>query len=360
MANSANSNRISIAHISLARGYKGNERQTELLIKELANLGVPQVLVCRDNSPLPMHLTGTKNLKVIRIGGMTDPRLMGHFRLGKQCTILQAHEAHAMQWCLVHYLMCGTPYVLTLRKDDPERNNFVNRAMFHNAAAVVGISKVIKTNFEKTFERQCYVIGDCASHLQANPDMVHRFRQAFKNRFVVGNVGALINRQNGQSVLIDAAKILKTKIPELVIVLVGAGDDSGLLKAHAEGMPNIKFVGFRRNFLDYIASFDAFAYPVNNAGTGSIILDVMEQGVPVIASNVGGITDLVQHGQSGLLIRPGDANMMADHILALKRNPALRKNLVQNAYNVVDDHSSANMAASYYRIYTSIVQQSRI
>ena len=85
MANSANSNRISIAHISLARGYKGNERQTELLIKELANLGVPQVLVCRDNSPLPMHLTGTKNLKVIRIGGMTDPRLMGHFRLGKLC-----------------------------------------------------------------------------------------------------------------------------------------------------------------------------------------------------------------------------------------------------------------------------------
>lgn len=355
----AATNRLSVAHISLARGYKGNERQTELLIKELANLGVPQALVCRDDSPLPIHLDGVKGLKIFRIRGMSDPRLMGHFRLGKQYSILQAHESHAMQWCLVHYLLFGTPYVITLRKDNPERNNFVNRAVFHNAAAMVAISKVIKSSFEKVFSRNCNLICDCSSHLKPNYDTVQRFRQHMKNRFVVGHVGALINRQKGQSVLIDAAKILKNKLPELVIVLVGAGDDSGLLKLRAQGMPNIKFVGFRRNIIDYIASFDVFAYPVNYEGLGSIILDVMEQGVPVIASNVGGIPDLVKHGQTGLLIKLGDAEALAEHILTLKRNPGFRQNLINNGYNEVELHSSAAMAADYYRIYINVLNDGK-
>lgn len=351
----AATNKLSVAHVNLARGFTGMERQTELLIRELANLGVKQALVCRDDSPLPSHLDGVKNIKVYRIRGMSDPRLIGHFRLGSRYSIIHAHESRAMQWSLVHYLMYGTPYVLSLRNEKLEADNFVNRAVFHNAAYIVAVSKVIKANFEKAYSRSSQLICDCSSRFSANEEIVQRFRNAMKNRFVVGCVGPLINREKGQSVLIDAAKILKNKLPELVVVFVGSGDDGGLLKAHAQGMPNVKFVGFRRNVIDYIAFFDVFAYPVNQEGVGSIILDVMEQGVPVIASNVGVIPDLVKHGQTGLLMKPGDAETLADHILTLKRNPSFRKNLVHNGYEEVELHSSAAMAADYYRLYINIL-----
>lgn len=353
----ATQKRLSIAHVSLARGYKGNERQTELLIKELANLGVPQILVCRDDSPLPAHLDGVKGLKFIRISGVTDPRFIGHFRLGKMCTLIQAHEHHAMQWCFVHYLFFGVPYVVTVRQEEPEKVTLLNRAIYHNAAAVVAISKVIQANLAKAFSREINLICDCSSHLKANPDVVRRYRHALKNRFVVGNVGALINRQKGQSVLIDAAKLLKHQLPELIVVFIGGGDDVGLLKQHAEGMPNIKFIGFKRNIVDYIASFDAFAYPANEEGLGSIILDVMEQGIPVIASKVGGIPDIIKHGQNGFLIEPGDAESLAHHILQLKKDRALRNMLVSNGYNEAEMHSSAAMAADYYRIYINILNK---
>ena len=346
---------LSVAHISLARGYKGNERQTELLIKELANLGVPQTLVCRDDSPLPMHVDGVKQLRIIRISGLTDPSLIGHFRVGSSCSILHAHEAHAIKWCFVHYLIFGTPYVITERRPDPERKGFFDGARYNSAAAVVGISRTIKTNLEAKFKRKIECIGDCSSHFKCNPDVVQHYRKALKNRFVVGQVGALINRENSQTTLIDAAKLLKQKLPELVIVFVGGGDDMGLLKMHAEGMPNVKFIGFRRNIIDYIASFDVLAYPVNKEGVGSILLDTMEQGVPIIASAVDSIPDVIKNGVNGFLIKPGDARALAHYILHLKKDRATRNAIVNNAYAEVENHGSAAMAASYYRIYTAIL-----
>ena len=346
---------MSVAHISLARGYKGNERQTELLIKELAKLGVPQTLVCRDDSPLPMHVDGTNKLRIVRISGLTDPSFIGHFKVGGSSTILHAHEAHAVKWCFFHYLFFGTPYVITERKVAPEKKSLFDSAFYKSAAAVVGISKVIKANLETRFARKIEFIGDCCSHFKANPDIVQRYRQALKNRFVVGQVGALINRENSQTTLIDAAKLLKQQLPELVLVFVGAGDDMGLLRMHAEGMPNVKFIGFKRNFIDYVASFDVFAYPVNKEGVGSIILDTMEQGVPIIASAVDGLPDLITNGVNGFLIKPGDAESLARYILQLKRDRGTRNAIVNNAYAEVENHGSAAMAASYYRLYSAIL-----
>ena len=220
---------------------------------------------------------------------------------------------------------------------------------------LTSVSKIIKNNFEQAFKRKVEFIGDCSSNFRANPEIVQRYRQALKNRFVVGQVGALVNRENSQTTLIDAAKLLKQQLPELVLVFVGAGDDMGLLRMHAEGMPNVKFIGFKRNYIDYIASFDVFAYPVNQEGVGSIILDTMEQGVPVIASAVDGIPDLIKNGVNGFLIKPGDAKSLAHYILQLKRDRGTRNSLVQNAYAEVENHGSSAMAASYYRLYTAII-----
>ena len=185
---------LSVAHISLARGYKGNERQTELLIKELAKLGVPQTLVCRDDSPLPIHVEGVNKLRIVKIAGLSDPSFIGHFKIGSSPTILHAHEAHAIKWCFLHYLFFGIPYIITARKHKPEKKGFFDSAYYNSAAAVVGISKIIKNNFEQAFKRKVEFIGDCSSNFRANPEIVQRYRQALKNRFVVGDtVGKRVN-----------------------------------------------------------------------------------------------------------------------------------------------------------------------
>lgn len=350
---------LSIAHISLARGYKTNERQTELLIKELAKLGIAQVLVCRSNSPLIGTLIGVPNLKVISISSLSNPNLSGHFKVGRSYSILHAHEPHAEQWYFVHYLFFGTPYIITERHPNPTRYGFFNRTIYTSAAALVGISHLIQRNLHSMFGRPVYCVNDCSSHIRPNPEVVQRLRMANKNRLVIGHVGALVDREKGQSVLLEVAKILRLKVPELVVVFVGAGPDAEELRLKAHGMPNIRFAGFKRYATDYIASFDIFVYPVNVEPRGSIILDAMELGVPVIASNVDGIPSIIKNGFNGLLVKPGDANTIANYIIALKRDIGLRSTLIRNGRETVKQFTINNMAASYYRIYVDSLRKAK-
>lgn len=347
--------KLSVAHVSLARGYKGNERQIELLIKELANIGVPQILVCRDDSPLPSMLDGVKSLRIVKIAGLSDPRFTGHFRLSKDCTIIHAHEMHAVRWAFVHYLLYGTPYIYTYRDVQPLKINFFNRSMFTSAARLVTVSHAMKANLGPEFSTQCDVVGESASHYRPNPTNVRRIRETFKGRFLVGQIAPLVSRDKGQSTLIDAARLLKTKLPELVVLLIGSGDDANLLKQHADGLPNIKFLGFKRNYIDYLAAIDVFAYPAKTELLGGIFLDAMEQGTPIVATDVGAIHNVVRDHDTGLLVKEGDADSLAECILRLKRDSDLRKRLVNGGLNEAEIHNSAAMAAEYYRIYFGVL-----
>lgn len=347
--------KLSVAHVCLARGFKGNERQIELLIKELANIGVPQMLICRSDSPLAPMLENVKGLKINKITGFSDPRFSGHIHVAKDYTIIHAHEIHGVRWAFVHYLMYGTPYIFSYRDLNPLRVGFLNRPMFNSAARIVTVSNAMKVNLGEEFASKADIVTESASHYRPNPRTVHRIHEYFKNRFLVVQVAPLVTRDKGQSLLIDAARLLKHSLPELVVLLIGSGDDANLLRKHADGMPNIKFLGFKRNYIDYIAASDVFAYPANTELLGGLFYDVMEQGTPIIASAVGAIPDVIRDQVNGLLINTGDAEALASKILRLKRDQDMRKRLVNNGYAEVEGHNSAAMAADYYRIYFGVL-----
>ena len=128
---------LTVGHVNLARGFRGGERQTELLIACLSRLGVKQYLVCRAGSPLAEHLDGTPDLEIIELRKRIDLRFNGHKYLADKCDVIQAHEARATQWAFVHYLLYKTPYATTRRVPESVRDNVLNRAIYAKAAAVV-------------------------------------------------------------------------------------------------------------------------------------------------------------------------------------------------------------------------------
>lgn len=122
----------------------------------------------------------------------------------------------------------------------------------------------------------------------------------------------------------------------------------------------IKFQGFVNNVGDYICIMDVFAYPSNYEGLGSVLLDVMEQGVPVVASAVDGIPDIVKHKETGLLIKRGDSRALAESILSIRESVTLRQNLVNQAHSMARLHSPEKMAEKYLEIYREVCEQERI
>lgn len=343
-----------VTHINLAHGFRGGERQTALLIRGLAEVDLKQRLICRKTSPLIQYLKDVPNLEVTVVSDRPDARIRSLFQLGKETDLIQAHETLATHVAFLGHKLFGIPYVITRRVDNRVRNNIFNRTLYASAAMCVGVSSVIAEIMRETFGVKAITIHSATFGLSANAEEATVIKRQWKNRFVVGHAGALVDSHKGQSTLLEATKKLQTRIPNLLVVFLGDGVDKEKLQAKARGLP-VEFLGFHSNVADYLSNFDVFAFPSNNEGLGSSILDAMNLGIPVVASKVGGIPDLVKDGVSGLLIDRGNSDQLADRIFDLYTNKELGNRLVIEASDVAKSHSAKAMTLQYLALYEKIL-----
>ena len=94
-----------------------------------------------------------------------------------------------------------------------------------------------------------------------------------------------------------------------------------------------------------------FVYPVNYEGNTSILLDVLDQSVPIIASNVGSISDIIVNEETGILVRPKDPEALADAIMRVKGDEGLVRHMVANGAAMAHSRESPYMASEYLSVY---------
>lgn len=156
-----------IMHVNLAKGFRGGERQTELLIKELAKHDLKQYLVCRDNSPLREHLKAVSNLEFIT----ANHQLMGHFAVHQKIDMIHAHEAKAVHWAWIENRLRGTPYILTRRVPQQIKQNLFNKLCYKYASQAVAISSPIASYLSGLQLAPVTTIPSALAHLPHNPDI---------------------------------------------------------------------------------------------------------------------------------------------------------------------------------------------
>lgn len=340
-----------VTHVNLARGFRGGERQTELLIRALAEEpGIHQWLVCRSDSPMREHLRDVPGLSVVT----ANHQLGGHRRLGPT-DLVHAHEAKGVHWAWLHHRLTGTPYLITRRVDTPVQDKAINRLCYRQAAYRVAISRLIKTQLEAHGWGSVERIPSAHAGLSADPEKTASWRAAYPGKFLIGHAGALVDRHKGQRVLLKAARRLAGEAPGIHFLFLGDGTDAKTLQQESADLANVEWLGFKENIADYIAGLDVFAFPSRNEGLGSVLLDVMQLGVPVIASQVGGIPDIIVHEATGLLFPSGDSEALANGLLRLKTEPELRRRLSHQAYERLIDYSPTAMADAYRRLYQQLI-----
>ncbi len=147
------------------------------------------------------------------------------------------------------------------------------------------------------------------------------------NSNVIGVIGRLVPIK-GHEYLVAAAKGIINEFNNTVFVFVGDGYLESRLERQAESIgvrDNIIFTGWRKDAVEIIALFDILVVPSLNEGMGKVLVEGMALGKPIVASSVGGITDLVNNGDNGLLVPPRDPDALKEAILKLIRN----KNMAQ-------------------------------
>lgn len=145
--------------------------------------------------------------------------------------------------------------------------------------------------------------------------------------FIVLSVGEL-NRNKNHAAMIRALERLQD--PHVHYVVCGKGDqlDALLQQATEAGLQGqVHFLGYRQDIPAICRQADMFAMPSYREGLPVASLEAMYCGLPLVASKIRGLTDIVENGRSGFLCDPDDAEAFADAIAALLRDPALRSEM---------------------------------
>jgi glycosyltransferase involved in cell wall biosynthesis len=151
------------------------------------------------------------------------------------------------------------------------------------------------------------------------------------NSPVVGNVAALVPHK-GQHYLIEAAAIVVRQVPDVRFVILGEGElreqlEREIRQKHLER--HVFLAGFRGNPVELTKSFDVFVMSSLTEGLCTALVDAMAAARPTVATTAGGIPEVVVDGETGFLVPPKDPRGMADRIVALLRDPALRERMGQ-------------------------------
>ncbi|MDH4100946.1 MAG: glycosyltransferase [Nitrospirota bacterium] len=140
---------------------------------------------------------------------------------------------------------------------------------------------------------------------------------------VLTTVGRL-NRQKGLPVLLQAFKGVLDTVPEARLLVVGEGEELEPLKTMAREMgieQRVLFPGLRRDIPAILARTEVFVLPSLWEGMPNAVLEAMATGRPVVATRVGGVSELMVEGETGVIVPPSDAPALQQAILAMLSNP---------------------------------------
>lgn len=344
------SNRTRLTHVNLARGFRGGERQTELLIRELAARGIAQRIVLRRGEPLEQRLADVRRLTRLPIGkpfAFRARRVRGDF--------LHAHDGKGAHFAHAAHTLVGCDYVFTRRVDNVPSASWLTRRMYRRARGVAVLSRAIDRVVKAYAPGVRTVrIPSAIGGFQIDQSAAVALRAGFGGECVVGHVGALDDSQKGQRDLIAAAHILCARESGWRFVLVGGGKDEAMLRALAGDNDAIRFSGHVDNVGDYLGAFDLFAFPSVHEGLGSTVLDAMHAALPIVASDVDGIPDIVSHEDNGLLVAPRSPEALAGALQRLRADPALAQRLAASASDRSLAYTASAMADRYLRWYRAL------
>lgn len=249
--------------------------------------------------------------------------------------VVHAHDPHAVAMAslaLSFGVGAATPTLVVSRRVDfhLQKNSF-SRWKYRQAACYIAASHAIAQMLEGDGipASQIRVVHDGidVEHVMQVPAAdLHKEFWFPKGSPVLVNVAALVPHK-GQRYLLDAMARVRRQIPDAQLVIFGEGELRESLEQQVKDLDlgkHVVLAGFRDDVLALTRSADLFVMSSVTEGLGSTLLDAMAFGLAVAGTTAGGIPEAVEHGVTGLLAPPADADALADNIVTLLKDPARR------------------------------------
>lgn len=246
--------------------------------------------------------------------------------LDQNVRIVHANGSRAMVYGGLAGLLAGKPVIWHVRIAD--KDGWLDRGLAHMAARIIVNSEAVRRRFPwvpNAKVRRIHNGIDLARFVPQEPSTSLRAALGLtvQDRVIV-SVGRFVPFK-GYDILIEAAALLHRTEPQLHWVLVGNGEQRERLveRCAAHGLSSqVHFVGWKDDVRQWLALGDLFVLPSLAEHFGRVIVEAMAMGKPVVATDAGGVPEIVAHGETGLLVPPGDAEQLAGAVLHLLHHQA--------------------------------------
>jgi len=260
----------------------------------------------------------------------------------------------------------GIPYVAYCRGSDVylpwKFKKTVSRLVLNSADAVIALTDDMKNEVQKNCKKNIIVIpnGISLGKYKELPKQV--IRDKFKihpDEKIIVFVGSL-RPVKGLKYLIEAFKIINKKNPMARLFLVGDGPERHSLEdiAEKDGLKaKVNFIGQIENdeIPKYMAAADIFVLPSLSEGFPGVVLEAMASGLPIVATKVRGLPEIVKDGENGFLVEPENPGQIAEKALALLGGDKLREKISNNNKEKAKGYSWEKVIDKIEKAYSAAI-----
>jgi len=280
------------------------------------------------------------NLRLLRQRRAFDPHLVAqarHLIREHDVNLIQTHGYKSNSIGFVLRLLCRLPWIGFAHGyiDDNSRNrlyNRIDRLVLRGADRVVAVSGSMKALLVRHGVaahriRVVHNAVDPKDAVPATPSAEIRRQCGLRPEHkVIGVIGRL-SPEKGQAIFLRALEKVLQSAPGVRALIVGDGQDRPMLEAlcRERGLSDhVAFLGHQERIADYYQVLDLLVLPSLSEGLPNTVLEAMSFGIPVIATAVGGVREIIEDG-NGVVVEPGDPEALADRMIELLGDDALRR-----------------------------------
>ncbi|MEZ6137212.1 MAG: glycosyltransferase [Pirellulaceae bacterium] len=294
-------------------------------------------------------------------------RLAKHFRQSKTDAVITVGAGDKMFWGRAAARLAGVPVICSALHSTgwPDGIGTLNRLLTRITDGFIAVAQQHTEHlvqFEKFPRDRVFMIPNGVDTDRFRPN--HAMRGWLRDSLglprdckLTGIVAALREEKNHFQ-FIDAAKLVLEQIPNAHFLIVGDGPERPAIEAHIERLgvsQQIHLLGNRSDTERILAGLDAFCLTSRNEANPVSILEALSCGVPVVAPDVGSISETVLHKHTGLLTEPVDARSTCQALLQMLSNPSFASVMGLAGRQLVrNDWSLDAMVAGYELVISSL------
>lgn len=338
--------------------------QTCHLIHGLEARGVKNVLVAPPGSEIAREVSATgARLAELRMRGECDiAAILGLSRILRDVkpAVLHLHTSHAHTLGWLAGRLAKTRSIIVTRRMDHEIKGLFSFVKYNSVDHIIAISEVIRATLIKSglSREKLSVIHSAVDCRSPYPGSDLRSTFGFRSDTpVIGTVATLAPKK-GHETLFEATRIVKQHHRPVRLLVAGTGPQEPHLRRLAVRLnlaEEVVFAGFRKDIPQILNTLDVFVLASQDEGLGVALLEAACCGLPLVATNVGGIPEVVRDGSTGFLVAPADAEALAERIMYVLEHHKEAREMGERARAFVRENFSLDtMVQRYYDLYKQL------